>query len=281
MLLSETDIKLFSERNIRQLANLIKALEGHHQKVFNYPDKQVSKLSLDCAGDLRASSPHARNLFMRAIGGALVEELGIGGPGYHLRKPVYFLTISNGDHNRISQAQFDDYNDPSIRDFRRPLEDFVNLYNNYLWRPIDCIAIVEPAMYVYCQRHFSVAPIYHYHAHGIVWNTSKRDLRTLCDDIRGRCKPFLSHATSAHCAKIRKRDLLQMLWYISKYPYKQHQLYRTNTFKGPMNGVNAVRIYEELRHTTLRDLSFARGRGVSVLKKAYCSLDAINKVAGK
>jgi hypothetical protein len=79
----------------------------------------------------------------------------------------------------------------------------------------------------------------------------------------------LPYAKAVDFRRIEDGDLLQMIWYMSKSPRKQIQLYRRprslKQFKGAINGVNAVRLYSSMRNITLSDLAVASGRGVNLL----------------
>ncbi|WP_131197004.1 hypothetical protein [Lichenihabitans psoromatis] len=135
---------------------------------------------------------------------------------------------------------------------------------------LDCIGMIDAALFVSLQRTHHVERLIGYHCHVLVWNIDEEKLDQRCRQIRMRIKAFVPHATSADFKRVRPTDLLQVLWYSTKTPRSQYQLHQRETrrlkqYKRGINGVNSVRLYAELGRRTLTELTLAHGQGHRVL----------------
>jgi hypothetical protein len=104
-----------------------------------------------------------------------------------------------------------------------------------------------------------------------VWPPARaEELAAVCKAIGKQIKPLLPYATAVEFERVRDGDLLQMLWYVCKTPYKQYQVWQGENslrqWKRDLNGVNSVRLYAELRNATLDQLTLAGGEGRAFLK---------------
>src|SRR3954454_2426826 len=110
------------------------------------------------------------------------------------------------------------------------------------------------------------------HVRCLVWGVRQRELDAVCRDIRSQIKPLLPYATAAQYKRVRDGDLLQMVWYVCKTPYKQYQLGQREKsdslqqWDRQINGVNSVRLYADLHDVTLDQLTLVGGQGRSLLK---------------
>ena len=124
---------------------------------------------------------------------------------------------------------------------------------------------------------FHGSHVYLPHFHGLVWGCSEEELEWKCAFMRTKMKTFFKYATSVQYQLVNPGDLAQVVWYMTKAPRKQYQLWRradehVRQFKRAINGVNAVRLYAEMRDVTLDQLVIANRQGAKVLADAQKEL---------
>lgn len=144
-------------------------------------------------------------------------------------------------------------------------------YNTHL-AGLDCLGMIDPALYVSMHRTHHVNRLIAYHCHLLIWNIDEQQLDRRCRAIRAKTDAFVEYATSAHFEPVKAADLRQVLWYCTKTPRSQYQLHRREThrlrqYKRHINGVNAVRLYAETGRRTLEELTLAHGQGQAILNR--------------
>lgn len=258
-------------REHNQAAHLIKSLRGHYQKEYAKPEREVRRLRRNLAHKLAAHNPYAREYWMREWGGRLCHRLGAAAPDWEPRQPVFFITLI--DEQQIVYPAGVERGwrpNPGINGIRR-------IYRRAL-RGFDHFGMLDPTLYVSTQRVEGVPRFMLWHAHALVWNTSVADLDAWAKDLRPTMRAYLPYATGVDHRPVRSDGLRQLIWYISKTPRKQYQLFKRDTnslqqYDGPLNGVNAVRLYSEMRNMKLPQLTFAAGEGRRIIRttiKATC-----------
>jgi hypothetical protein len=134
--------------------------------------------------------------------------------------------------------------------------------------------MVDPALYVSARRTHHVDRFIQFHAHALVWGIKEQEIREYCEEWRPSMRAGLSYATSVDVRRVRSGDLLQVIWYTTKAPRSQYQLWqrtRTGTlkqYKRAINGVNSVRLYAALKRATLAQLALAGGEGIELLERS-------------
>ena len=250
-MLNRSDVRRFLKREIDQGRHLRKALMGHHQQIFLYPWKEVKRLKRDHRCHLGAFNGHARSLWFRALGGNICRRLGAR-PGVWIPdKPVYFLTLidrelawDSDDRNLRKQLRKKGRASTSIA---RARDRFSSMTLG-----LNCLGMIDVSPYVSSvgalRMGFWGSHVYFPHFHGLVWGCSEEELERKCKFMRTKMKTFFKYATSVQYQLVNPGDLAQVIWYMTKAPRKQYQLWRRSDthvqqFKRAINGVNAVRLY--------------------------------------
>lgn len=255
----------FSVREHAQANRLIGGLLGYHQQVYARPEREIRRLGRREAGELGAQNPYAREYWMRALGARLCREVGARAPDWTPRVPVFFVTL-------IDESQIV-YPAGWERGWRSNPE-IATIHHHYrrALRGLDYLGMLDPALYVSAQQVQGVPRFLLWHAHALVWNTSEAELDAWAARVRPTMSAYLPYASAVDCRRIRARDLRQLIWYANKTPYKQYQVWRRETGslaqeKRDINGVNAVRLYAEMRGLTLPELTLAGGVGRPILRR--------------
>jgi hypothetical protein len=197
----------------------------------------------------------------------LAQALGAKPPRFIPRRPVYFVTVID-KRQVVFPYEFDPpgWEGPTLRQIRQAYaEALIGL--NY-------VGLLDVALYVSAQKTHCVDRFMQWHVHLLVWGISEAKLRRFCKDIRIGMRALLSYATSVEYKRVRDGDLLQMVWYTTKAPRKQYQVWkrsRTDTlkqYKRKINGVNSVRLYAAMQDIKLDELTIAAGHGIRVMKRA-------------
>jgi hypothetical protein len=232
----------FLRRNRKQGQHLRKALRGRWQKSFGEPRKAVKRLGLLREHELNAHNPNSRAKLFRALAGNLARTLAAKPPLFIPQMPVYFVTVI--DHQQVvypDESDTQGWEGSSLAEIRQAYAEAL-IGSNY-------VGLLDVALYVSAQRTHGLDRFMLWHVHLLVWGMPEAKLKQFCEDIRIGMRALLSYATSVHCQRVRDRDLLQMVWYTTKAPRKQYQLWkrrRTETlkqYKRDINGVNAVRVW--------------------------------------
>lgn len=255
----------FSVREHAQATRLIGGLRGYHQQVYAQPEREVRRLGRRWAGELGAQNPYAREYWMRALGARLCREVGARAPDWTPRVPVFFVTLI--DESQIvypAGCERGWRSNPEIATIR-------DHYRRAL-RGLNYLGMLDPALYVSAQQVQGVPRFLLWHAHALVWNTCEAELDAWAARARPTMSAYLPYASAVDCRQIRPRDLRQLIWYANKTPYKQYQVWRRETGslaqeKRDINGVNAVRLYAEMRGLTLPELTLAGGVGRPILRR--------------
>lgn len=253
-------------REHAQASRLIGGLRGYHQQIYLKPERQVRRLGRRQASELGAQNPYAREFWMRSLGAELCREVGARAPDWAPEVPVFFVTL-------IDEAQIV-YPAGCTRGYR-PNPQIVDIRRHYrrALQGLDYLGMLDPALYVSTQRVQGVPRFLLWHAHVLVWNTSKRALDDWAASVRPKMSAYLPYASAVDCQQIRPPDLRQIIWYTGKTPYKQYQVWRRDAGslgqqKRNINGINSVRLYAELRDITLPELTLAGGLGQPLLRDA-------------
>ena len=287
-MLSKEATALFIGRNKDQGRVLTAALKRHHQKIFEEPQIELRHLRRTAEDLFMAGNAYARNRVLQMVGGHVCDQLGATEPSFELRRRAFFLTIADRAcvrTDKVCQWQaetgfWDDDREPlSNINLEHPIRLMMDRYRSVLPQDGSCIAMMEPAIYVSSTPHVSFSPTFNYHVHAICWDTTGRQMRRICKRINRRMKPLLPYTTAAHYSEIRSGDILQMLWYMTKMPRKQYQIWvrptgRPKSFKRAINGVNSVRLYADLRDVPLECLLAGHGAGQNILKAVVKEITA-------
>ncbi|WHQ68792.1 hypothetical protein [Methylorubrum extorquens] len=160
----------------------------------------------------------------------------------------------------------------------RPNPGIVDIRRHYrrALQGLDYLGMLDPAFYVSTQRVQGVPRFLLWHAHALVWNTSKCALDAWAERVRPTMSAYLPYASAVDCRVVKPWDLRQVIWYANKTPYKQYQVWRRDSGslgqqKRNMNGINSVRLYAELHDMTLPELTLAGGMGRPVLSHTEAS----------
>jgi hypothetical protein len=254
----------FSRRERRQGRHLARHLRGPRQRTFHNVREAMLPIGGDAQGKLNAHNPYARSNWFRALAGNLCHQLGAEPPRFIPPEPVYFLTAIDRRQIINPDAQFDEPLSPTISEMRAA-------YGRLL-TGLNFIGMLDPALYVSAQRTHGVTRFIQFHIHALVWGIEKKDLDAFCDDIRLTSDALLPYASSVKYAQVRAGDLLQVVWYTTKTPRSQYQVWRRQKgslqqYKRAINGVNSVRLFAAMQDVTLDDLTLAGGAGMPVLKR--------------
>ena len=288
-MLDRDSMGLFIEREKKQGLHLRKALLGRHQTVFQRPRREIPQLRAKRASLLNAHNAYARVRWMRGLGGYVCEHLGAEAPDWLPDQPVYFLTVidqeqahslrdepwspeTQGRHNEKPIPDPDLPGFYTVRVPRGPNIQAIRRSYSRLLPGLNYVGMIDVAYYASVHRVLGHNNLLLPHVHGLVWGVSEGELDAVCQDIRKQIKPLLPYATAARYARVRDGDLLQMVWYVCKTPYKQYQLgqrEKSNSLQQwdrRINGVNSVRLYADLHDVTLDQLTLAGGEGRPLLK---------------
>ena len=275
-MIRKDEVRLFLKREIEQGRHLQRALKGHHQEIFLHPSNEVKRLKPHHRWFLGAFNGYARALWFRALGGRLSQHLGARPGVWVPDQPVYFLTL-------IDQELAWDSDDGNLREqlrkrgrastsIARAAKRFSSVTGG-----LNCLGMIDVSPYVSSvgalRMGFHGSHVYLPHFHGLVWGCSEEEIEWKCAFIRKKMKTFFKYATSVQYQLVNPDDLAQVVWYTTKTPRKQYQLWRradehVRQFKRAINGVNAVRLYAEMRDVTLDQLVVANRRGAQVLAAA-------------
>ncbi|TNC06263.1 hypothetical protein FF100_34775 [Methylobacterium terricola] len=173
------------------------------------------------------------------------------------------------DRHQIVDAPDPDFGGISNRG--RSHDQLRDAYKGAL-RGFDYFGMIEPALYVSTQRVAGVPRFMLWHMHALVWNTSRERLERRAEDLRPWFRAYLPYATGVDVRPVRTGDLLQMIWYVAKTPMHQYQLAKRESeslqqYRGPLNGVNTVRLYAAMHELQLPDLVLAGGIGCHILRR--------------
>jgi hypothetical protein len=138
-------------------------------------------------------------------------------------------------------------------------------------RGLHFIGMLDPALYVSTQRTHSVPRFIQFHVHALVWGVRAKDLAAFFEGTRDEVSSLLPYTTSVDVKHIRDGDLLQVIWYTTKMPRKQYQLWKRESgsfqqYKRNINGANSVRLFNAIHDVTLDQLTLAGGEGTRILK---------------
>jgi hypothetical protein len=265
MLIDREYVQQFTRRIRKQGQHLRKHLGGPRQRSFDEVDEALEPLRRHNRGLLNAHNPYARERFFRAVAGNLARHLGAEAPKFELSEPVYFVTLIDRRHIVNPDPEYsEDWADYDLWKIRAAYVDPLFGLNH--------IGMLDVALYVSTQRTHGVDRFLHFHVHALVWGITERKLRK----HRGRLWerwPLFPYASAVKCTPINPEDLLQMVWYTTKAPRSQYQVWKRATgrlkqAKRDLNGVNAVRVYAAMKDVTLDKLTLAGGEGNQVREQS-------------
>lgn len=261
-------IEEFVGRLHRQGAHLRRALKGHHQKSFKSPSIAAKRLARRVAHLRNAHNPYSRADVLRSLRDQLAAVLGAAAPKYRLPQPVFFITVI--DRRLVTDSTSGLRVTPEVLEAAR--EVYVNVLSG-----LDYIGMIEPALYVSMNRTHDFQRCLVVHCHVLAWGTSEAELQERRETRAKGMKAFLPYASAFDFAKVDRRDLHQMLWYVFKLPNQQYQLHRRSSgsfkqFDRKINGVNAVRVFHAMRRLSLADLALAGGQGINLMASALASI---------
>src|SRR4051794_22606814 len=250
-MLTREQFEFFGLREKKQGVHLRKALLGRHQRVFRRPKREIRRLRARKLSLLNASNAYARIRWMRGLGGYLCEHLGAQAPDWVPDQPVYFLTIIDQEqvHYIRDEPWFPRGDLPTIEEVdelqrlgelptgpdagliaiyvpRGPDIQAIRRSYSCLLRGLNYVGMIDVAYYASVRRVLRHNNILLPHVHCLIWGVREGELDAVCQDIRKQIKPLLPYATAARYARVRDGDLLQMVWYVCKTPYKQYQLWQ-------------------------------------------------------
>jgi hypothetical protein len=183
-----------------------------------------------------------------------------------LPEPLHFLTLIDKRHIVLPDEFYpEEWQAYSLREIRAA-------YGEALYG-LNHLSMLDVALYVSTQRTHSVDRFLHFHTHSLVWGITETQLEELCARISWKMRPLFACVSGAQCSLVNPEDLLQMVWYTTKPPKDQYQLWtkdtgRTKQASCRLNGVNAVRVYKAMKAVTLDQLAFAGGEGVRLLERS-------------
>jgi hypothetical protein len=287
MLLDKEAFQQFSERERNQAEHLRKGLLGRHQDIYEHPRLEVRRLSYGRRLEMTAPNPYARIRWMRTLGGYFCEAVGATAPDYMPQVPVYHFTVLDKRQCvsvcKPPDLDLDEYEEERwarLQEGRRPpprptpeplIWQVREAYEEIIGPLQDCVGMIEPALYVYSAQELGWPYVAHYHAHVLAWGESERRMKRVAQEIGHPTQSILPYGRGVVFRRVCDHDLLQMIWYVTKSPRKQHQLLRREhslkQFKGAINGVNSVRLYSSMRDIELPDLAVASGRGRRILRQ--------------
>src|SRR4051794_11219608 len=259
-----TDLFTFYNRNLKQGENLRKGLSGYYQKIYSKPENIAQLLSPKYIGEMSCENPHARNLWFHCLAEEICSFLEIPDITAITRIPIYLLSVACNDYTMVPN-----FEKPIKREFfRRSVAEYRDLVSH----EVNFIGMVEPAVYVSSKRNFGTNLAYNFHCHGLLWGCRPQTVERLCKDIRKEVYSSVPYLSPAHATRVNEGDLAQVLWYCTKFPNKQYQLWSrragTKQFKRQINAVNAVRLYHQMSHIRLDELTFGGGWGDKVIARA-------------
>lgn len=154
--------------------------------------------------------------------------------------------------------------DPTFREIRRVYAAAMT--------GLDYIGLLDPALFVSTQHREGVPRFIQWHLHALVWNTSEPELNAWAERVRPTMDAYLPGASSVKISLIRPADFLQVIWYTTKMPRKQCQVWlrergSLQQYKRQINGVNSVRLYAALRPLRLPHLTLSGGAGRPIRRR--------------
>lgn len=263
-----TDLRMWARRDRKANRNLVKALRrpGQQSLLAECPDL-CTRISASGKAAGNAHNAFARNEFRLELAKHLFSHLHVADTDFRAPTPVYHLTVIDN-----SMVAFPNGTPGSHR--CRPTA--VQLRDNYLslLGSMNFVGMIEPAFYVSTEKALNVPNMICHHTHVLTWDIDEEDLENRCRNIRAKVSSAIPYTTSAHCKLIEPRDLRQMLWYVTKLPREQTQVWRRQNsgrftqISKPLTGRNAVRLYTDMKDFALADLAIAGGAGRQILDAA-------------
>jgi hypothetical protein len=122
----------------KQGRHLKKHLRGWRQKTFRRAIDGLPPLRGEAEGLLNAHNEYARSRWFRAMAGNLCLEVGARPPDFVPDRPVYFLTLLDGQ--QIVYPDQDEDDSPTLQEIRK-------CYARLL-QGLDYIGMVDAALYV-------------------------------------------------------------------------------------------------------------------------------------
>jgi hypothetical protein len=266
----------------RPSGEIVGGIERDVEVQVIYPSRflrEMGRLGLRAAQAPRLA-PHnscARIWWFRTLGGHVCNHLGATEPDWVTKDRVWWVTLVDRDHLYDPDAWEEVDEDDEHADPPKPLPkpeatDLAKHYRRLMQVVDDAVLSLPNFLSGDVERRLDhtdkVQPF-----HALVWGVGEERLKEHCKRLRKKVRAVLPYATSADYRQVNEGDLLQMLWYMTKAPRKQYQLYRrpeTGTlaqFKRDINGVNSVLLHREMAHMTLDQLTLAGGEGKKLLKR--------------
>ncbi|MEQ1955100.1 hypothetical protein [Mesorhizobium sp. CN2-181] len=197
---------------------------------------------------------------------------------YRLRDSI-FRQLRSEMRDPASQGNADGYfvticDRRTTSDFDGPIDfrEIRKIYHGHLLN-MNFIGMIEPALYVSCQKVFGVDRRLHYHLHAIVWNCTDRLIQDRCANINDELLPMVSYTETANWKPISPGTLRTVIEYIGKLPAEQTQIWkrpseRLKQQSRQINGINSVRVLREMANFKLDDLLLSGRRGLDIARRA-------------
>jgi hypothetical protein len=226
--------------------------------------RDLALLSRREARNLRAVNPRSQRIWNDAFATTVMDRL-IDHKSEETRADVFLVTLCDiscvteiGDRN------------PRIASFKTMLRKGI--------RGLSFIGVIEPGYYTNIQAGAQVAhkKCVSWHLHVLVWGIEETSLRSLIKDLNrsGKYRAMAHDKPGAHCKKVQKHQLPEVLGYILKPPTIA---YRLSIRSGGTNGASSKQgksvlrpgeqrnLFHAMKELTLPDLALAGGDGVDVL----------------
>ena len=186
------------------------------------------------------------------------------------------------DQHQVIRPDYDD--DEAWSWKRKSIEGIRQAYGD-AFIGLNFIGMVDASLYVSVQWTFGVSRLVRFHVHALVWGIERKDLDDALKGGRykGFCylmRPLLPYASSVDIRRVKDGDLLQMIWYMTKMPRKQYQVWSRKSDdpkrsrrpsyqqqKRNINGVNSVRLLAAMRDVRLDQLALSGGEGDPILQR--------------
>ena len=138
---------------------------------------------------------------------------------------------------------------------------------------LDYIACIEAGLYTNCGvEAMQVEPTVSIHVHAIVWVANANVVPAIVDRVNAKELSLYEGSEPAHKHHFSRETVLKRVYYSLKFPCKDYRLLRKTGFFTPkkrnIRPGDAVKMARVLTNRTMKELTFASGKGESILRRA-------------
>jgi hypothetical protein len=256
--------RTFTRRELEQGRHLRKALRAPKQKMHGKWSMSLRPLRKESARLLDSHNGYSRARWFRRLAQLLCEQVGARPAKFVPATTVFFVTLVNRE-DLIKDDGGDEFGLTRDR-----LDGLKRRFGRMLFG-LSYVGMLDVTLYVSARTALRVPRAILPHGHFLVWGCEYEMIDDICRRINAETRPLLPYASAADWRPVT--DLLQVIWYIGKMPRKQYQLWRRKSgksfkqFNRPINGANAVRLYDAMLNIKLPELTMAGVQGIALLEE--------------